>query len=200
VIAFPEEIPPPYAESLSISLTCTNGTLPGSLNIGDIKEPVFPLPQFISAANIIPVRSGQLLPADKELLQKLTAHLCLNHLSLQKSDHLQKLLELYLFPDQGGKKSVMAVNRRRIAGIQKTEAKKSREFAGGIPLSGLEISMEVRQDHFAGRGDMYLFGSVLEQFIGSYSSLNCYTKLEFNDASSGGYYSWPVRLNKTVLP
>lgn len=193
-LAFPREIPPNEAETLSITLTCSNGRLPESLRIGDITQPLSALPASVSGRNITPINPGQPPPLGQGLLRQLTAHLYLNHLSLERIEHLRTLLELYVFP---GSRS--AANLKRIAGIQALEVTAGEQLVAGIPLRGREIRVLVRQDHFAGAGDLYLFGCILDQFLGRYASINSYTRLEFYETLRGGTCQWPTRLGSQAL-
>jgi type VI secretion system protein ImpG len=54
-VAYPGDMPLPYTETLSITITGTDGSLPENLHIGDITEPLTALPDFITARNITPV-------------------------------------------------------------------------------------------------------------------------------------------------
>ena len=153
----------------------------------------------MSARNITPINPGQLLPLGPGLLWQLTTHLYLNHLSLECAEHVRTLLELYVFPGQGSW-SAASANQKRISGIEMVEVEAGEQFVEGIPLRGREIRMKLRQDHFAGPGDMYLFGCVLDQFLGRYASLNCYTRLMFHESLKGGTCQWPLRLGTQPLP
>jgi type VI secretion system protein ImpG len=197
-LAFPGEIPPPDTETLSIALTCSNGRLPENLRIGDITEPVSALPDSVSARNITAINPGQPPPLGPGLLRQLTSHLYLNHLSLERVEHLRTLLELYVFPANGSTART-AANLKRIAGIEALEVRAGQQLVEDIPLRGREIRIRLRQDHFAGAGDMYLFGCVLDQFLGRYASLNSYTRLEFYETLRGGTCQWPTRLGSQVL-
>ncbi len=53
--------------------------------------------------------------------------------------------------------------------------------------------MAVRQDHFAGPGDLYLFGCVIDRFLAEYASINSYTKLVMNEVLKAESYQWPIR-------
>jgi type VI secretion system protein ImpG len=46
---------------------------------------------------------------------------------------------------------------------------------------------------------MYLFGCLLDQFLGRYAALNCYTRLEFHETLRGGTWQWPMRLGTQPL-
>ncbi|HJV65158.1 MAG TPA: type VI secretion system baseplate subunit TssF [Geomonas sp.] len=197
-LSFPGGLPSPRSESLSVALTCTNGGSPEKLRMGDINQPLSPLPDFISARNITAIHPGLDPPVGAGLLRQLISHLALNHLSIRRADQLQALLKLYVFPGPGGGPNE-AANLKRIAGIESMEVRESEQLVKGVILMGRDIRLMLRQDHFAGAGDMYLFGCVLDQFLGRYAALNCYTRLEVVDPLTGASWQWPPRLGNRQL-
>ena len=66
-------------------------------------------------------------------------------------------------------------------------------------MRGRDIRLDVRVDHFAGPGDLYLFGSVLDCFLGLYASINTYTRLSIKEVTKGDIYQWPERLGDRPL-
>ncbi len=197
-IVFPGTIPPADSETLSIDLTCTNGVLPESLHIGDICLPVSDLPNMVSLRNITAITPRVLPPFGPNQLWQLTTHLYLNHLSLGNVEHLRTLLELYVFPDNRSGAATGA-NLKRIAGIESLSINAAEQMVSGIAMKGRDIGIRVRQDHFAGVGDLYLFGCVLDNFFGRYASLNTFTRLTINESMRGGSLQWPTRLGRHLL-
>jgi type VI secretion system protein ImpG len=190
-VAFPGQLPAPGSETLSITLTCSNGSLPDHLRLGDISlAQSFP-DTGISAGNMTAVHPGAPPRCGPELHRLLTSHLRLNQLPLESAKNLQGLLELYLFPC-GHSGSRNAANIMRISGIEDLQVCATAHRMSGTSVRGREIRMKLRQDHFAGPGDLFLFGSVLENFLGSYRSLQCETCLEFQDVLNGYSFHWPA--------
>ncbi|MDD2335647.1 MAG: type VI secretion system baseplate subunit TssF [Geobacteraceae bacterium] len=187
-VAFPTGVPFPDKETLSISLTCTNGTLPESLRIGDICVPSPTIPESLTFRNITPVNPGYPPFLGPDLLWRLTCHLYLNHVSLGSVEHLRTLLQLYV--PHGGPESA---NLKRISGIEEIQVLPSECRVAGDILRGSEFRMAVRQDHFAGPGDLYLFGCVIDRFLVDYASINSYTKLVMGEVLKGESYQWPIR-------
>ena len=187
-VAFPAGVPFPDKETLSISLTCTNGTLPESLRIGDICVPSATIPESVTFRNVTPVNPGYPPFLGPDLLWRLTCHLYLNHVSLESVEHLRTLLQLYV--PHGGPESA---NLKRISGIEEIQVLPSECRVAGDILRGSEFRMEVRQDHFAGPGDLYLFGCVIDRFLAEYASINSYTKLVMGEVLKGERYQWPIR-------
>ncbi|AJE04516.1 type VI secretion system baseplate subunit TssF [Geobacter pickeringii] len=197
-VAYPKGEGLPEPETLSAELTCSNGRLPESLRIGDLREPTASSPDGATFRNLAPVTPALLPPLGKNLLWRLVSHLALNRLSLASADNLRALLSLYLF-DGGGDQTALAAHRRRIAGIEAVTAAPADRLVGGHLLRGSEITLTLRGDHFAGPGDLFLFGSVLDRFLGGYAALNSYTRLTVRESVRGEEYPWPPRLGQRPL-
>jgi type VI secretion system protein ImpG len=197
-VAYPPGGGPPVPETLSILLLCTNGTLPKSLRVGDLSQPTSSSPEFVEFKNIKPPTTSVLPPLGTNLLWRFLSHLSLNYLSLARAGNLRALLELYLFPE-GSDRTATLANKKRIGGIENVQAKPSDRIVSGIMLRGQEILLNIRQDQFASQGDMFLFGCVLDQFLGGYASINSYTRLSIQEVMKGDTYQWPARLGDHPL-
>ncbi|HIC86090.1 MAG TPA: type VI secretion system baseplate subunit TssF [Desulfobacterales bacterium] len=192
-VAYPPGGDPPRLETLSIELLCTNGALPESLQLGDISLPTSSTPEFVSFKNTRPVTLNILPPLGSNLLWRLVSLLSLNYLSLASAENLRALLNLYVFTESRDKASVVA-NQKRIQAIESVEAVSKDRLVGGAVMRGQEIQLKMRHDHFASEGDMFLFGTVLDHFFGSYAAINTYTRLKILETVKGETYSWPARI------
>jgi len=197
-VPYPQESGPPVAETLSIDLLCTNSSLPEHLQVGDISVPTGTSPEYAEFRNLRPPTAAIVPPLGTNLLWRLLAHLSLNYLSLAKPENLRALLDLYVFPEGRHRPSILA-NRKRIAGIEDIEARGSDRLVSGIPMRGQEIKLKMRRDHFASQGDLFLFGCVLDYFLGCYGSMNTYTQLIVEETLKGDLYRWPARLGEQPL-
>jgi type VI secretion system protein ImpG len=197
-IAYPPGAEPPVAETLSVYLTCTNGSLPEQLTTGDICQPTSSTPEFVDFKNITPPTPNILPPLGKNILWRLLSHFSLHYLSLLKTENLRSILELYLFPDGGNRGKTLA-NQKRIAGIENIHAAPADHIISRSVIRGQDITIILRQDHFAGPGDMFLFGSVLDHFLASCSSINSFTRLTVKEAAKGEIMRWPARLGNRHL-
>jgi type VI secretion system protein ImpG len=197
-VAYPQEKGPPAAETLSIDLLCTNGSLPEHLQIGDLSHPTGSSPEYAEFRNIRPPTASIVPPLGTNLQWRLLAHLSLNYLSLAQPENLRALLDLYVFPESRDRPSILA-NRKRIAGIEDIEARGTDRLVAGIPMRGQEIRLKLRRDHFASQGDLFLFGCVLDYFLGCYGSINTYTQLIVEEVLKGDLYQWPPRLGEQPL-
>ncbi len=182
----------PEEETLSVRLTCSNGTLPERLRIGDLSMLPSGFPDNLSVRNIIPVTPGSFPPLEPDLARRLTTHLYINGLTLADAGNLRSLMELYVF-------SRSAANRKRIAGIEEVTYAPCERWVSGKLLNGREIRVKARGDHFGGPGDLYLFGCVLDRFLAHWADPNVFTLLSIEETLKGGGYRWPPRLGRKSL-
>ena len=197
-VAYPPAEGTPAPETLSMQLLCTNGLLPEGLRIGDICHPTSSTPEFVDFKNIRPPTASILPPLGGNMLWKLISNLCLNYQSLAKVDNLRAVLELYNFEENRDRSSFLA-NQKRIAGIQKIHTRSANRLVDRVIMRGREIQLDMDQDHFAGEGDLYLFGSILDHFLGSYASMNTFIQLIVKEVLRGEVYQWPARIGDQQL-
>lgn len=196
--AYPETADTPRTEIISVKAHCTNGNLPEGLQVGDISQPTSSSPEFIEFRNITVPTTNVLPPIGSNLLWRFLSHLSLNYLTLSSAENLRTLLELYVFEETRDKTSIIA-NRKRIDGIEGVAARGANRMVAGVMMRGLELEMKIRQDHFVGPGDLYLFGNIMDYFLGNYASINTYTRLTIKEAVKGEVYKWPARIGKHPL-
>ena len=133
------------------------------------------------------------------MLWRLISHVSLNFLSLADANNLRTLLGIYIFSERN-EISLDAANRRRIDGIQSVEVTRDTRLVGrGSLMRGQRIVLKCRLDFYAGEGDMFMFGSVIERFLANYAPINSYTRVEMVDVFSGVSFQWPPRLGNQIL-
>ncbi|MGF6649532.1 type VI secretion system protein ImpG [Paraburkholderia youngii] len=187
----------PQQETLSIRLTCTNRSLPEGLKPGDIRIPTSTSPDQMAFTNIRGITPEQDPPAGEELLWCLLSHVSLNLLSIADAGNLRKLLGLYVFRGQQGRE---LSNRRRIDGIVEVTATRETRLVGrGGIRRGQLIRIRCREDHYAGIGDLYLFGCMLERFLCDYAGINSYTRVELEDTLSGTIFKWRPKFGQQPM-
>ena len=59
--------------------------------------------------------------------------------------------------------------------------------------------LKLRKDHFAGPGDMYLFGCLLDRFFGYCAGPNTFTVLSLEETLKGDTCQWTPRLGRHPL-
>jgi len=196
--SYPRGGPEPANETLSISLTCTNGTLPERLQLGDISVPTSDSPELLTFRNVLPPTPPIDPPLGENATWRFLSHLSLNYLSLANRENLKEILRLYVFPEARDKAKI-AANMKRIDGIQELRVSPVDRLLRGMVIRGQEIEMTARQDHFAGFGDLYLFGCILDLFFGVYSSMNTFLSFKLKESLSGESFTWPTRMGDRLL-
>ena len=82
-----------------------------------------------------------------------------------------------------------ALTVRRFSGLEETKKKAAltrfHRITNGV-CRGLEVTLHFDEDKFSGSG-VYLFGAVLERFLGMYCSLNSFTRTVFLSRSTSAY-------------
>ena len=170
----------PAVDILNVRVTCTNRDLPARLPFGG-KEGDFTVEGTAVSSRVrcITKPTETIRPPMKRSLQwRLISHLNLNYLSLVGSgdgspEAIQEILHLYNFDDS-------SVTRKQILGIKGVEATKTvrqiGERVGAGFVRGLSTTITFDEDEFVGSG-MYLFGAVLDRFLGLYASVNSFNQL-----------------------
>jgi len=168
------------------------------LQLGDISVQTSDSPGLLTFRNVIPPTSSIDPPLGNNAAWRFLAHLSLNYLPMANAENLRELLQLYLFPEARDKTKVTA-NLKRIEGIIGFQTEPTDRLVQGMVLRGQTLTLSARQDHFAGLGDLYLFGSVLDAFFGVYSSMNAFTQFELKENLSGESFLWPAKLGDRPL-
>jgi len=197
-VVYPPGAEPPVQVTLSTQLQCTNGYLPEGIRVGDICLPTGSTPEYVDFKNIRPPTSNILPPIGTNLLWRLLSHLSLNYTSLATAENLRAILDLYNFEESRDRPAFLA-NQKRINGIEKITSTASDRLISGTMMRGLEVRVDARQDHFASTGDLYLFGSIVDYFLGVYASMNTYTRFSVKESLKGDIYQWPARVGDRLL-
>jgi len=197
-LTYPHSLTMESKETLSISLTCTNGVLPERLQLGDISQPTATSPDLTEFRNILSPTPQIHPPVGSNRLWHFLSHLALNYLSVANLENVKELLGIYIFPE-GRDRAKIAANTKRVEAILDLQVIDADRLVGGYMMRGREIHMKLRQDHFASPGDLFLFGTVMDYFFAVYSSLNAFTQLFVEETITGETYTWPPRLGERFL-
>lgn len=194
----------PATNVLTVRATCTNRDLPARLpwggSQGDLEvEGAVPL----ARVHCLTKPTETLRPPLRRGIQwRLLSHLTLNHLSLGdptregSPDALQEILFLYDLSDS-------AAVRRQITGINRVSARRvvrqtgSRIGSGFV--RGIETTIEFDEEQYVGSG-LFLFASVLERFLGLYTSMNSFNELvAVTKQREGIMKRWSPRSGEQIL-
>ena len=182
--------------TLSVQATCLNRNQPQRLPFGAGRPRIKtlaggPLAPIFCLTPPTPTRR---LPLRGESLWRLISHLSLNHLSIcdgpDGAASLREILSLYDYlgtPDRIARiNAIEAVTHRRVT------ARLGRGASASF-CRGVEINVGCDENRFGDNG-LYLFGAVLEQFLGRYASINSFTRLVMSSRQHNlELFRWPAR-------
>ena len=182
----------PEDESLSLTLTGTNGQLPrralqstvldtvmkttsASIAVRNLCAPTlpcYPPPRPFSLAGAEP--SGQqfsFLMDNAEVLRGTTA--------------------LYEWTDS-------EMNRRRLEAILDVKHRATERFAQGHLVRGVQIEVTLDSHGFAGRGDICLFGEMLSRFFALYTDIYLFNRLIIILQPTGERLEWEEKHSRRI--
>ncbi len=198
-LATPRDVSPYLGqETLSIELTCTNRSLPSQLRVGDLSVPTASSPAIARFSNLLPVTKPVRPPLGSELHWRLLSHLSLGHGSLATPNALRSLLSLYNFQIQGDYPLARA-NALRLDSIRGVQSAPARRFLQGAPVRGQRTTVELDERGFAGPGDLFLFGWILDELFADNLTLNSFHELSVQLFPSRTEYRWPARSGSQPL-
>ncbi|HEU4628436.1 MAG TPA: type VI secretion system baseplate subunit TssF [Gemmatimonadaceae bacterium] len=167
----------PDLDAVTARLTCFDGNLPARLPFGgdggDFElQGGGPLRRITALVKPTPVVQP---PLGKPQLWRLISQLSLNYLSLveEGTDALQEILRLHnTGDDAAGEKHIQGIVR-----VSSAPAHARVLGEHGLAFArGRRVELELDEEQFAG-GSAYLLASVLERFLGLYTSLNSFSAL-----------------------
>jgi len=178
----------PADEQLSVDLTCTNGALPGRLGVGAIS--LEPVGKEIGYANIVEVTKPVLPPFGSEVYWRLVgepgrrAFLSPEALASQVALHDFHLL-------QDPRRS--SFGRARLDTIRRTTETPRTRMIEGMATSGVEFRVLLEEAAFASRGDVFVFGSVVNELMAAFLSVNSFVELRLSLEPSITELTWEPR-------
>ena len=188
----------PDTESLSIDLTCSNRHLPSMLSIGDICVDTGTSPEYASFENIVPVTPSFTPPLDKGFHWRLIANMSLNYSTLSDLDSLRTILSTYDYRSFFDRQQARA-SQHRLDGLDSIETNVCDRVYRGVPIRGIRTVLNVKESCFANEGEMYIFVSVLNEFLALYASMNSFHELHVKGIENGEIYQWEARLGQQPL-
>ena len=190
----------PAIDTLTLHTTCSNRDLPGKLPFGG-EQGSFDLEGAAPLSRIRCLKKPTetlRAPLRRSMQWRIISHLSLNYLSLCEGgrEALQEILKLYDVADS-------SATRQQIAGITKMTSRQAIGRPASMPWNGfcrgLEVMLEFDEAKFVGSG-VFLFASVLEKFLGLYTSLNSFTQLiATSQQREQPLKRWPPRAGEQVL-
>jgi type VI secretion system protein ImpG len=205
-------------EVLSVKVLCTNRDVPARLPLGDTAGDIrIEGKPGVQAVVALRKPTDVIRPPHRfEGRWKLISHLSLNFLSIvdtarygrdeqakwgveEQSPALaafRELLKLYDFAES-------AVTQQRISGLvglnSRTVLRRIPTPGASVHARGLEVRLRFDEERFAGSG-AFLFASVLERFLGLYTSVNSFVQTVAEVRQREGVVKvWPPRAGERQL-
>ena len=188
----------PNADVVSIDVLATNRTLPRALRAGEISSATASSPALATFRNLSAPTPYVPPPFGRDLQWRVVAHAAMGLSSITDVNVLRAALDVYNFQARVDAQAARA-NELRLAALLNVRVKSAEQLHRGAPIRGLGIELELADGGFAGAGDMFLFGSVLERFFASYVSINSFSRVVAQGSPSRQRFSWPARSGSLTL-
>lgn len=188
----------PEAATISIDLTCTNRQLPERLKIGDIKIPTGNSPEFTTFENITLASQSIAPPLDSGLHWLLISNMSLNYMTLADVEALRVILSTYNYQAHYNRQLARA-HEQRMQGLFAVNVQPVTRLFKGLPIRGLRTQLDIKSGNFSNEGEMFLFASVLNEFMALYASINSFNEFFVKDIDRGEDYRWKAGTGKQTL-
>ena len=183
---------------ISVKILATNKNIPASLKLGSVNT----LHSSAKVSNLvlenitIPTKS-YLPPVDGDFLWRLISNMSLNYLSLGNITTFRTLIQAYDFPGMSDA-YFFRKTESLLRGLEKISYKTSEMIYKGLPIRGIETSIELDPDRYSSLGEAYIFSNVLNDFLTLYCNLNTFHRLEVK-IDRYETFTWKARLGQQSL-
>jgi type VI secretion system protein ImpG len=183
---------------LEVDLTCTNGVLPEELGIGAINCATSTSPEVANYRNIKPVTAEILPDTETNRQWRMLAALSLNSLSLNGVESFRAILRLFI-PSNSRDQVQVEAYKKKIDGLRDIKLLATDRVMHGRMHRGYEVRLKVSEGNYSGPGDLFIFCSALERFLGGYVTVNSFIRLVVEEISKGYIIEWPTRMGDREL-
>lgn len=183
----------PEDESLSLTLTGTNGQLPRRALQSTVLDTVMKTTSAsVAVRNLCAPTLPCYPPAQDRFHWRVLSHLGSSFLSLMdNAEVLRGTLALYEWTDS-------EMNRRRLEAILDVNHRATERFAQGHLVRGVQIEVTLDSHGFAGRGDICLFGEMLSRFFALYTDIYLFNRLIFILQPTGERLEWEEKHSRRI--
>ncbi len=188
----------PELDVVSLDVLATNRTLPRALRAGEISSPTTTSPALATFRNLAAPTPYVPPPFGRDAHWRVVAHAAMGLSSITDVNVLRAALDIYNFQARVDAQAARA-NELRLAALLHIAVSSAEHLLRGAPIRGVGIDIELADSGFAGAGDMFLFGSVLERFFASYVSINSFSRVTVQASPSRQQFSWPARSGSQTL-
>ncbi|MDX5627141.1 MULTISPECIES: type VI secretion system baseplate subunit TssF [unclassified Brenneria] len=172
-------------ETLSLRMTGTNGQLPRKALRSTLLDSAQQLAQVpLRVRNLCSPTMPCYPPAEDRFHWRVLSHLGSNFLSMMdNAEVLRGTLALYDWTDS-------EMNRRRLEAIVDVKHHLVQRFEKGFMLRGVDIEVTLSNEGFSGKGDICLFGELLNRFFALYADIHLFTQLTLIIQPNGECLRW----------
>ncbi|KEY59300.1 type VI secretion system baseplate subunit TssF [Serratia sp. DD3] len=180
-------------ESLALSLTGTNGLLPRKTLQSVLLDGLVNSTQIpVTVQNLCPPTLPCYPPNRDRFHWKLLSQLGSSFLwMMDNAEVLRNTLALYDWTDNPD-------NPRRLAAITEVKHHRLQYFKHGGLQRGVDIEVTLDTEGFAGEGDVWLFGSLLNRFFALYADIHLFNRLTLILQPSGQCLRWKENHNPRI--
>jgi type VI secretion system protein ImpG len=190
------ERPPPERQTLLCDLLASNGILPMALRAGDRCRTIEAAPA--PARLITPPTRPATVGVGESLPMRLATHLALSQRDLTSLAALRDLLTLYNFPAVADAQAARAQRLLR-DGLLEAQTKLCQHQYHRVPIWGRSTLVTIEESAFDTEGELYLFGSVMNEVIALQAGINTFSEFSLRGARSQEVTRWPRRLGRRLL-
>lgn len=184
-------------ETLSIELTCTNQQWPVKLAHGDICQPCEGTPEFVQFRNIGRITQNYAPALHKQGLWQLISSMALNYQTLGDINALREALNCHDLPRHYDQNAAR-ISQRRLSALRSVRHHQTDRLFRGLPVRGVRSELEVDAQGCNGNGELFLFGSVLNEFLAQHAGINTFHQLAITSLQ-GEHYQWVPRMGQQPL-
>lgn len=185
-------------DTISVEMQCSNRDLPTRLRPGDINEPTPSTPGAYVYRSIGTPSAPVAPPVNDEVHWRLLSHMTLNLRRLSDADSLRTALSLYDFRARTDRQARRKLDNLMTA-ISDTSAERHTELLDGIPINGTLMKVSIDEEKAGGEGETFLFGTILNELLAQYVSLNSFSKLQIHCTDNNEVFSWPARIGRQTI-
>ena len=184
----------------------------GALDVGMLKGTSDSSPAVASFENITKPTPQVEPPLRIGMLWRLLSLMSANQLAFSSADALRATLELMAAinagtPSRAEKGFVMGGQderttrdvQRRIRGLRAVTPTPVDRLYGSGMIRGTRVTLDVDPDPFEGIGQLFLFGSVLDEYLASHAGINTFTQLHVRYDAGRLPLVWAPRLGREHL-
>lgn len=184
-------------DTISTDIVCTNRDLPTKLRPGDISTPTPETPGAFTYRSI-GTPSAPIAPPDgEEIHWRLLSHMTLNLRRLADRESLCTALSLYDFRARSDRQARRRLDNLMTA-ISEVGVQRGTELLDGVPINGSEMRIAIDEEKAGGEGETFLLGTILNEFVAQYVSLNSFSKLRIHCTTNNEVFSWPARVGRRI--